>query len=235
MAKTAHAELTEAPRIVLYGRVSTEDQAERQTVQAQLTFLRNWAGLYDLPIVGEYIDDGVSGTIPLADRAHGGRLLAELPETRPTKVVVYRLDRLGRSVRVLLDAHGALERAGATIQSATEPFDTASPIGRFVFTLLGSIAELEKSTITERTSLGRDRHARAGRWTGGPIPFGYDLDAAGCLVPSTRAVLALGCTEADLARQIFERVAGGSTLVAEAQRLNALGVRTERHYGGGKV
>jgi site-specific DNA recombinase len=228
-----HPELSETPRIVLYARVSTEDQAERQTVQAQLDFLRNWASLYDLPIVGEYVDDGVSGTIPLADREYGGRLLAELPGTRPTKLVVYRLDRLGRSVRVLLDAHSALEQAGITIQSATEPFDTSSPIGRFVFQLLGSIAELERSTITERMTMGRDRVAKRGKWTGGPIPFGYDLDVAGCLIPSERLVPALGITDADLVRDLFERLAGGSTLVAECQRLTALGLPTARRYANG--
>jgi site-specific DNA recombinase len=235
MAITASAELSATPRLVLYARVSTEDQAERQTVQAQLDFLRNWAALYQFPIVGEYVDDGVSGTIPLADREYGGRLLAELPRLRPTKLVVYRLDRLGRSARVLLDADTVLERAGVTIQSATEPFETSSPIGRFVFQLLGSIAELEKSTITERMALGRDRVARTGRWTGGPIPFGYDLDPEGRLIPSGRLVASTGQTEAEIARSVFERIAAGSSTVVEARRLNALVVPTARRYGSGKT
>jgi site-specific DNA recombinase len=232
-AATTHSALSETPRVALYARVSTEDQAERQTVQAQLDFLRNWASLYDLPIVGEYVDDGVSGTIPLADREHGGRLLAELPETRPTKLVVYRLDRLGRSVRVLLDAHSVLEETGVTIQSATEPFDTSSPIGRFVFQLLGSIAELERSTITERMSMGRDRHARGGRWLGS-IPFGYDVDGDSRLIEGTRLVPPLSVTEADLVRDLYRRIADGSTLLAECERLNALGIPSMRRYVGGR-
>src|SRR5258708_6282382 len=123
MASVAHPDLTATPRLVLYCRVSTEDQAERQTVRAQLDFLRNWAQLFECPIAGGSVADGVSGTVPLEQRPEGRRLLAELPETRPPKLVCYRLDRLGRSVRVLLDAHSALEQAGVTIQSATEPFD----------------------------------------------------------------------------------------------------------------
>src|SRR5262249_53697680 len=194
MASIPHPELSETPRIVIYARVSTEDQAEKQTVQAQLEFLRRFCGLCDWPIVGAYVDDVCSGTIPLADREYGRQLLDELPTTQPTKILVYRLDRLGRSVRVLLDAHTALEDKSIAIQSATEPFDTSTPIGRFVFQLLGSIAELERSTITERMALGRDRVARQGKWTGGPLPPRLDLDADACLVQSVRVVEAVNQT-----------------------------------------
>jgi site-specific DNA recombinase len=235
VASVSHLDVADMARIVLYCRVSTEDQAERQTVKAQLDFLRNWAQLFGHPIVGEYVDDGVSGTVPLEQRPEGQRLLAELPETRPNQLAVYRLDRLGRSARVLLDADALLTRAGVTIQSATEPFNTASPIGRFVFQLLGSIAELERSTITERMTMGRDRVARDGKWTGGPIPFGFDLDAEGRLVPSARIVPTLGVTEAQLVREIYQRLADGSTLIVECHRLNALGVPAERRYAQGKV
>src|SRR4051812_42315090 len=163
--------------VAIYARVSTEDQAERQTVQGQLDFLRRFCGLYNLHVAGEYVDDSWSGTIPLAQRDDGQRLLADAAARRFSSVLVYRLDRLGRSLTTLLEAHGILERHSVTIRSATEPFDTASPIGRFVFQLLGSIAELERSTITERMVMGRDRVARSGKWTGGIIPFGYDLDS----------------------------------------------------------
>src|SRR5712692_5254751 len=234
MASIPHRELSETPRIAIYARVSTEDQAERQTVQAQVEFLRRFCGLYDWPVVGEYVDDGWSGTIPLADREYGRQMLDELPTTQPTKILVYRLDRLGRSVRVLLDAHTTLEDKGIAIQSATEPFDTSTPIGRFVFQLLGSIAELERSTSTERMALGRDRVARQGKWTGGPIPYGYDLDADSCLVPSVRLVEPTDQTEAQVAREVFERIAAGSSAVREAKRLQALGVPCFRRWAGGK-
>ena len=53
------------PRVAIYARVSTEDQAERQTIQAQLDFLRRYCDLHQLPVAGEYVDDGISGTVPL--------------------------------------------------------------------------------------------------------------------------------------------------------------------------
>jgi site-specific DNA recombinase len=233
MGSVPHPDLNEIPRVALYARVSTEDQAERQTVQGQLDFLRKLAELHGWPVAGEYVDDGVSGTVPLDQRTDGRRLLDDARIRRFEMVVFYRLDRLGRSIRVLLDAHQALEDSGILLKSATEPFDTASPIGKFVFALLGGMAELEKATIVERTTMGRDRVAKAGKWTGGPIPFGYDVDGEGCLVPSARLVLSLDTTEAELAADLYKRIAAGSTLVRECTRLTALGVPAATRYAGG--
>jgi site-specific DNA recombinase len=220
--------------VAIYARVSTEDQADRQTVEGQLQFLRRLAELHQWTVAGEYVDDGVSGTIPLDRRTDGRRLLEDAARGRFGTVLLYRLDRLGRKTRVLLDAHEALERSHVAIKSATEPFDTSTPIGTFVFQLLGSIAELEKATITERMTLGRDRVARQGKWTGGPIPFGFDLDAEARLVPSERLVDAVNKTEADIVREVFERIAAGSSAVLEAKRLQALGIPCARRWASGK-
>src|SRR3954469_1992707 len=194
-------------RVACYARVSTEDQAERQTVAAQTDFLRRYCDLHGLPVAGVYVDDGISGTTALEDRPEGRRLLDDAETGAFTVVLVYRLDRLGRSLKSLLAAHERLDAAGVSIRSGTEPFDTASPIGKFLFSLLGSMAELERATISERMTRGRDRVARQGQHTGGPIPLGYDLDDDRRLVPSARIVEALGITEAELVRDLFSRVA----------------------------
>ncbi|MSQ23480.1 MAG: hypothetical protein EXR58_02855 [Chloroflexi bacterium] len=212
-------------RVAIYARVSTEDQAERQTVKGQLTFLRDFCRLYSYEIAGEYVDEGVSGAKRLTERPEGQRLLDDAKTGAFGQVLVYRLDRLGRSLSSLLEAHHLLEGAGVAIRSATEPFDTGSSIGRFVFQLLGSIAELERETITERMTMGRARSIRDGKYTGGAaLPYGYDVDDEGYIVPSLHMVLPLGITEADLVHDLFERVANGSTLIQEARRLNALGM-----------
>ena len=135
---------------------------------------------------------------------------------------------------VLLDAHRLLEGAGVAIRSATEPFDTSTPVGKLLFQLLGSFAEFERNSVQERLTLGRDRVARFGKWTGGPIPFGYDVDEQGVLILSAR-LINTGETEADVARSVFERIANGSTLVREAQRLNALNIVSPRRWAGGLV
>lgn len=220
-------------RLALYARVSTEEQADRDTIQAQVTFLRQWAQLYDFPIVGEYTDDGVSGTLPLPERPGATRLLAAAQVGAFDAVAIYRVDRFARSLRVLLDGHNTLEACGVTLKSATEPFDSATPMGKFLLQLLGSMAELERSTILERTSLGRDRLVQACKWLGGPIPRGYCVDADGFLLPSERLIAPLGLTEADMMRDLYQRLANGSSGVAEAARLQALGVPFTRYYRNG--
>jgi site-specific DNA recombinase len=148
--------------VALYCRVSTEEQASKDTIQAQLTYLRGRAALDEIPIVGEYLDEGVSGTVPLEERPEGHRLLADAQADILDAVWVYRVDRLARSLRVLLDGYTALQDAGGVLKSATEPFDTATPMGKFLFQLLGSMAELERATILERMNLGRDRKTKKG-------------------------------------------------------------------------
>jgi site-specific DNA recombinase len=222
--------------VAIYARVSTEDQAERETIQNQLGFLRRFVDLHALPFVDEYVDDGISGTVPLADRPEGQRLLIDAEAGRFGSVLVYRIDRLGRSLRALLDAHDTLSGYSVAIRSATEPFDSGTPIGAFLFQLLGSLAELEKSTIAERTGLGRNRVASSGGYTGGPIPLGYDLDEAGRLMLSARNVPQLGMTEAEMVADIFARVANGrATVNGECERLTALGIPRQQRYPNGRI
>jgi site-specific DNA recombinase len=90
--------------VALYARVSTEDQAERDTVQTQLDFLRKYCELYSLPIADEYIDDGISGTVAFDRRPDGQRLLADAKGKGFQSVVFYKLSRLGRKLGVILDA-----------------------------------------------------------------------------------------------------------------------------------
>src|SRR5262245_37890285 len=128
-----------AQDVMLYGRNSTDDQAEAGTIQNQQAFLRGHATLYGLNISGELRDEGISGTVPLDRRPEGRKLLGTATEHPGATVMVYRLDRLGRSLRALLDSHAELEAAGVAIKSATEPFDTSAPIGKFLFQLLGGL------------------------------------------------------------------------------------------------
>jgi site-specific DNA recombinase len=137
-------------RLALYCRVSSEEQADKDTIQAQRTFLRNWASLYDLPIVGEYIDDPASGLTPLAERPGGAQLLAGAQAGMFSTVVCTKVDRMSRSLWVLIDGHRALEAAGVALKSATEPIDTSDPVGKFLFQLLGAMAELDRRGFSSR-------------------------------------------------------------------------------------
>src|SRR4029079_17518863 len=104
--------------------------------------------------------------------------------------------------------------------------------GKLIFHILGGFAEFDTDERVEVTLLGRKRHAGYGKYTGGPIPIGYDLDAGKALLPSQRLVEPLGITEAELVRDFFNRVAMGETTVnAETVRLTALGVPRRQRYG----
>jgi site-specific DNA recombinase len=221
--------------VAIYARVSTEDQAERETVQNQLDFLRRFVALHELPVAGEYVDDGVSGRIPLGDRPEGRRLLIDAESGRFSVVLIYNLKRLGRRLNVTIDAHDSLQRHGVVIRSATESLDSSTPHGKMIFNILGSFNEFDTDERVEVMSLGRDRVARNGHYTGGPIPLGYDLDAENKFIESERVVAELGITEAELVREIFQRVASGESAAnGEAARLSALGLPSQKRYAPSK-
>jgi site-specific DNA recombinase len=215
-----------AERVALYLRVSSEEQRDRETIEIQREFLEQYCQLYGLEVVDTYEDDGVSGTIPLHERPEGRRLLQDAKEGKFKAVLAKKLDRLGRTLLVIVDAHDRLQEAGIALRSATEPMDTSSPSGRLIFQMFASFAEYDRESIRERTQAGLHRAYRTGRH-GGVIPYGYIADEHGHLkiVPE----------EAAMVRQIIENVPGGSTLYKEAKRLNDIGVPAPgRRYGSGK-
>jgi site-specific DNA recombinase len=199
-------------RVALYMRVSSEEQRDRETIEIQREFLEQYCRLYRLEIAKVYADDGVSGTVPLHERPDGRRLLEDTRENRFTAVLVSKLDRLGRSLLVIVDAHDRLDAAGATLRSGREPIDTSNPSGRLIFQMLASFAEYDRENIRERTQAGLHRAFRRGKHMG-RIPYGYRANAD--------AQLEIVEQEAEIVREIIANIAGGSTLYAEAKRLNA--------------
>jgi site-specific DNA recombinase len=202
-------------RVALLLRVSSEEQRERETIQIQREFLEQYRRLYGLEVMDTYADDGVSGTIPLHERPEGRRLLEDAKAGKFDTVLVYKLDRLGRSLLVIVDAHDRLQEAGVALRSATEPIDTSTPSGRLIFQMLASFAEYDRENIAERTRAGLHRSLRNGRH-GGTIPYGYNLAADGSFV--------IVEDEAAVVRKIIANVAEGSTVYGEAKRLNDEGV-----------
>jgi site-specific DNA recombinase len=214
-------------RVALYLRVSSEEQRERETIEIQREFLEQYRSLYELEVAEIYEDDGVSGTIPLHERPEGRRLLEDAKEGNFGAVIVRKLDRLGRSLLVIVDAHDRLmAEAGVALRSATEPIDTSNPSGRLIFQMLASFAEYDKENIAERTRGGLRRAFSRGTHTGS-LPYGYTISDGG----SFEVVE----DEAAIVREVIANIAGGATLYSEAQRLNALGVPSPGwRYAGGE-
>src|ERR687893_754538 len=208
---TKDASFGSPERVALCLRVSSEEQRERETIEIQDEFLSQYCRLYGLDVAGVYKDDGVSGTIPLHERPEGRRLLEDAQAGRFDAVLVYKLDRLGRSLLVIVDAHDRLQQAGVALRSATEPIDTSTPSGRLIFQMLASFAEYDRANIRERTQDGLHRALRNGKQLG-MIPYGYDIAPNGSFV--------IVEDEAKIVREIIANIAAGATLYSEAERLN---------------
>jgi site-specific DNA recombinase len=166
-------------RCAIYTRKSTTMGLEQEfnSLDAQrdsaLAYIRNQPGW---TLVDTHYDDG-GFTGANIERPAFQRLLADIEARKIDVVVVYKVDRLSRS---LLDFAKVMERfsaSGASFVSVTQNFSTADAMGRLTLNMLMSFAEFERSMISERT---RDKIAasrRRGQWTGGPVPFGYEVKA----------------------------------------------------------
>lgn len=212
-------------KVAIYARVSSEEQAERGTIENQIEFANKYCDLHEYEIVDYYKDEGVTGTIPLDERQEGKRLLDDAKKRKFDLVLVYKLDRLGRSARIILNSVYELEQYGIKIKSMTEPFDTSDPSGRFLLTILAGVADLERETILERLWHGANRAAREGKWVGGIVPYGYKVNDEGYLEINEDKIEGCNMSEADVIRLIYHLIAEqGYSTIKVADYLNALGI-----------
>jgi DNA invertase Pin-like site-specific DNA recombinase len=151
-------------RVAIYARVSTTNHG--QDVGLQTRELRQFAEARGWTVAGEYIDAGVSGAKD--SRPELNRLMANAHKRRFDVVCVWRFDRFARSVSHLLRALETFKALGIDFVSYSEQMDTSTPAGKMVFTVLGAVAELERSLTVERVRAGL-RNARAkGKTLGRP-------------------------------------------------------------------
>jgi DNA invertase Pin-like site-specific DNA recombinase len=150
-------------KIAIYARVSTNNG---QDPELQLRELREYCQRRNWQIWHEYVDVGISGA--KERRPELDKLLADAHRRRFDAVVVWRFDRFARSVSHLLRALESFRSQGIEFISLSEQVDTCTAYGKMVFTILGAVAELERSLIAERVRAGL-RNARAkGRKLGRP-------------------------------------------------------------------
>jgi len=209
-------------RAALYVRVSSEDQAkEGYSLIAQQEKLEEYAknNGYLLCKDNVYVDDGYSGKTE--NRPALKRLFEDSQSRKFDVALVYRLDRFFRNVRLLLESVETLGSYGVGLKSITEPFDTSTPIGRYVLTNLGAIAELERAIIMERKELGTLKAAQAGKWMGGTPPYGYRINR------ETKK-LEIAPKEAAVVKMLYDWLVGEKLALSRIQsRINALGIPTK--------
>ena len=150
-------------RVALYARVST---LNGQDPEMQLRELREYAGRRGWIVEHEYIDQGFSGS--KESRPALNQMMVEAHRRRFDSVLVWKIDRFGRSLKHLVNALAELAALGVAFVSLKDNLDLSTPSGRLMFQIIGAMAEFERALIQERVRAGL-RNARAkGRRLGRP-------------------------------------------------------------------
>jgi DNA invertase Pin-like site-specific DNA recombinase len=150
-------------KTALYARVSTNNG---QDPEMQLRELREYCQRRNWELAREYVDTGISGA--KEKRPELDKLLADAHKRHFDAVVVWRFDRFARSVSHLLRALETFRSLGIEFVSLSEQVDTSTPTGKMIFTVLGAVAELERSLIVERVRAGLRNAVAKGKKLGRP-------------------------------------------------------------------
>jgi DNA invertase Pin-like site-specific DNA recombinase len=218
-------------RCAVYTRKSTEHNldlefnsldAQREACEAYIKsqMHEGWKLIPD-----HYDDGGISGAS--LDRPDLQRLLGDIRAGKVDIVVVYKVDRLTRSLTDFAKLVELFDAHGVSFVSVTQSFNTTSSMGRLTLNVLLSFAQFEREVIGERV---RDKVAaskRKGLWMGGPVPLGYiNQDKKLVIVPE----------EAESVRWIFQRYLELGAIGPLLQELDRVGIKTKpRRYANGRV
>lgn len=194
-------------KVGLYIRVSTHEQAvEGYSIQEQEDRLTAYAKAQNWTIHKVYADAGISGK-NIEDRPALREMIRDIKLGKLQKVLVYKLDRLSRRQRdTITMIEDLFIKYKVDIVSMTENLDTSTPAGIMFINLLASFAQMERDTIKERMTMGKDARAKDGYFHGGGyMPFGYDyIDGE----------LVINEYEAEQVRKIFDLYLDGMSVSA---------------------
>ena len=205
--------------VAVYVRVSTDEGLGQEftTLDNQQERCESFAASQRWNVIADRFEDpGYSGGT--MERPGLQALLRAVQAGRAQRILVYKMDRLTRSIRDFAILNDLFEKHGASIASVTEMFDTSSPSGRLFLHILLSFGQFEREQIAERT---RDKMAaarRRGKRTGGTPPLGYDI---------VDTKLAIKETEAQQVRAIFQLYLEHEAILPVVQELNRRGWRTK--------
>ena len=186
--------------VVIYARVSTHEQSP----ELQLRELRSYCQRRGWSVTREYVDTGISGATDC--RPELNILMADAHQRRFDIVLVWKFDRFARSVSHLLRALETFRSLGIEFCSYSEQLDTTTPAGKMVFTVLGAVAELERSLITERVRAGMGLHVAA-------VDLGPEKMA---LARKLGAEIAIDAKTQDPATEIQKQIGGAHGVLVTA-------------------
>ncbi len=172
-----------------------------------------------IPLSERYDDNGFTGSN--TNRPSLQRLINDIKEGRVNMVVVYKLDRLSRSLVDFVQILKFFEEHNVAFASITQPIDTSTSTGKLMLHILSSFAEFERELISERTRDKMGAARKRGQWMGGRPPLGYDVAK-----DSKKLVVNQG--DAKLIHEIFALYLKGNSLLKVAQIINDKGFRSKR-------
>jgi DNA invertase Pin-like site-specific DNA recombinase len=149
-------------KVAIYARVSTDKQA----ADMQLTELRSYVKRSKWGIYKEFIDHGYSGTS--VKRPAFAGMMAAAQKKKFDILLVWKLDRLSRSLKDLITTLDELSSLGIDFISYDNQMDTSTPSGKLLFSLIGAMAEFEREIIRERVKAGLENARRKGKTLGRP-------------------------------------------------------------------
>ncbi|MBA7690645.1 hypothetical protein ES703_99176 [subsurface metagenome] len=162
-------------------------------------------------VIQEYVDAGFTGKD--GDRPKLKHLLADAKLGLFNKVIVYKMDRLARNLRLLLEIEDKLKENSISFHSIKEVFDTSTASGRHFLQMLGMISEWEREAIIERTKAGRLQRYKQGCWGPGNPPYGYKYHR------ETKKLI-VDKTNDKIIKRIFEEYSAGKSMTYIANVLN---------------
>ncbi len=206
--------------VALYIRVSTTEQAENgHSMDAQCDILRKYAKQAGYNYYRIYRDAGFSGKD--LDRPALQQMLWDAYNRKFAEVFVWRIDRLTRNTRDLLELVDYFKACEILIRSASEPFfDTATPSGECMLTVMGSFSQMERKVLVERIRMGMQKRREEGKWSGTP-PYGYTYDLE-------TETLKIATEETEIVKLMFRLYQEKGTIPKVRISLNQMGIKPRK-------
>jgi len=207
----------------VYARVSTDEQAsgEYSSIESQIDICKHYIEVQreqKWQYAGSYKDPGFSGKD--LDRPGIQELLADIKAGRIDIVIVYKIERLVRSIKDFYKLWDIFQEYKVDFVSATQQFDTSNATGKLMLNILLSFAQYERENTAEKTRDKMRQRARLGKWHGGWMPYGYNYN-------KKRKKLEINQKEAKAVKTIYAQYNTGQKPAQIANNLNSAGFRTK--------
>lgn len=222
-------DIISSKKVAIYCRVSTIEQAEEgYSIGEQETFLRHECEKSGNTVYKVYVDKGISGK-NIKDRPALRELLNDAKGRKFDSVIVWKINRISRKLKDVLNIVDVFEDNNITFKSATESFDTTTSAGKMQLQMVAMVGEFERGTIAENVKMGMMARAREGRWNGNVV-IGYDLvqkqDSTNRRRKDTELVV--NVKEAEIVQTVFKLYSEGKGYKAITNYLNKFGYKTKR-------